>query len=275
MTLWPNGREITMPKKITFTIESLRELGGNKYNHKFTYLFFNNEIGSKDQFKYICPIHGEQVSQPRYHLDPTKHTGCIKCGRVLAVKNATKREDIFKEQATKYHEGKYDYSKFVYSGNKVHGNVRCTTCEHEWKVRPDLHLSAKSKQGCPSCKLNAIYTKDYYEKHFIEDHECSLYIVKFTERVTKESFVKVGITKHSNIKTRFRGLHSKYIIEVLYQKDSMFFEVYKLEQQLHSLSKNYKYKPIDKFKGYTECFTIEVLDILQSSLGAILEVNSP
>ena len=31
----------------------------------------------------------------------------------------------------------------------------------------------------------------------------------------------------------------------------------------------------NKFKGYTECFNTKCLDNLQSSLGVILEVNSP
>ena len=264
-----------MPKKKTFTFERLQQLGDTKYNNKFTYIPFEGEIGNKDEFKYICPVHGKQVSQPRYHLDPNKQAGCYACSRVIAIKNATKDEEAFKEQATKYHEGKYDYSKFVYKGNKVHGIVHCNTCGHEWNVRPDLHLATDSKRGCPKCKVNAIYTKEYYERHDIQDHECSLYIVQFIERQTKETFIKIGITKHKNIKTRFRGLHDKYIITTLYQKDTMFYEAYESEQRLQKLVKNYAHVPNDKFKGYTECFNIKCLDNLQSSLGVILEVKSP
>lgn len=264
-----------MPKKKTFTLERLQQLGDTKYNSKFTYIHFEGEIGNRDKFKYICPLHGEQSGEPRYHLDPNKTTGCIKCGRELAIKNATKDENIFKAQAIKYHEGKYDYSKFIYKGNKIHGIVRCNTCGHEWNVRPDLHLATDSKRGCPKCKVNAIYTKKYYEKHGIQDHECSLYIVQFIERKSKETFIKIGITKHSSIKTRFRGLHDKYEIIILYQKDTMFFEAYELEQQLQKLVHEYKYIPNDKFKGYTECFNTNCLDNLQSSLEVILEVKSP
>ena len=40
-----------MPKKKTFTFERLQQLGDSKYNNKFTYLHFEGEIGSKDEFK--------------------------------------------------------------------------------------------------------------------------------------------------------------------------------------------------------------------------------
>ena len=240
----------------------------NKYDYQLV-----NYVSNRNKVKIICSKHG--IFEQSYDRHLNQKSKCPKCSQLHG--NNLKRDSLetFIKKANNIFNNKYDYSKFVYKGNKVHGIVHCNTCGHEWNVRPDLHLATDSKRGCPKCKVNAIYTKEYYERHDIQDHECSLYIVQFIERQTKETFIKIGITKHKNIKTRFRGLHDKYIITTLYQKDTMFYEAYESEQRLQKLVKNYAYVPNDKFKGYTECFNIKCLDNLQSSLGVILEVKSP
>ena len=99
---------------------------------------------------------------------------------------------------------------------------------------------------------------------------------------TFERLQQLGDTKYNNKFTyiSFEGEignkdEFKYIITVLYRKDTMFYEAYESEQRLQKLVKNYTYVPNDKFKGYTECFNTKCLDNLQSSLGVILEVKSP
>lgn len=61
----------------------------------------------------------------------------------------------------------------------------------------------------------------------------------------------MGITKHDNIKYRFRGLKN-YSIEILHIYPLMFFKAFKIEQYvLNTLIKS-RYIPTYSFKGHTE-----------------------
>lgn len=63
-------------------------------------------------------------------------------------KIATKEK--FVEKARKLHGDRYDYSKVVYKGNKIHVEIICPEHGVFWQ-RPDSH--AARGQGCPFCAL--------------------------------------------------------------------------------------------------------------------------
>lgn len=122
------------------------------------------------------------------------------------------------------------------------------------------------KLGCPKCVVKQIYTTQYYEANNIHDHEAMLYIVLFEN--DHEKFLKVGITKHENIKYRFRG-YKDYKIVVLLGIKSTFFKAYPVEQSLLKKFEPFKYQPLSKFKGHTEALH---LDCKNQLLSSVLEI---
>jgi hypothetical protein len=85
--------------------------------------------------------------------------------------------------------------------------------------------------------------------------------------------VKVGITKHENVKYRFRG-YKDYKIQVLLTLRSTFYKAFALEQDLLSKYKDLKYEPLKKFKGHTEVLNYACKSQLMSSMLEITLENS-
>lgn len=124
-----------------------------------------------------------------------------------------------------------------------------------------MHLHRN--QGCPNCLVKAIYTDQYYEAHNIPDHKVMLYLVSFKSE--DEEFLKIGITKHENIKYRFRG-YTDYTITVLLGLSLMFSQAFPVEQEILRKYANSKYLPLRKFKGHTEALNYSEKDKIMSSV---------
>lgn len=135
----------------------------------------------------------------------------------------------------------------------------------------DQICSLIKNNGCPNCVVRNIYTIAYYEKYNIPDHECFLYIVEFHS--DQEVFIKVGITKHENVKYRFRG-YKHYEIQTVLVIRSTFYKAYSFEQELLYKFRDFKYKPLNKFKGHTEVLDYSCKSQLMSSLLEIVEEKS-
>jgi hypothetical protein len=93
-----------------------------------------------------------------------------------------------------------------------------------------------------------------------------LYVLVLVNKKTDErECLKIGITQGNSYKavtTRAKGFQ-KYEHRVQKIIKGTLLEVYNLEQTLHSLFKEYKYRP-EKFGGHTECFKLDILkDVLQ------------
>ncbi len=80
---------------------------------------------------------------------------------------------------------------------------------------------------------------------------CNLYVIKMAAQ--DEVFYKIGITSQ-DISRRFREHDTTYEVNVLELIESNRFDAIILENKLHDLHKEYKYKPKQFFKGHTECF---------------------
>ena len=71
----------------------------------------------------------------------------------------------------------------------------------------------------------------------------------------KESFIKIGKTFRT-IKDRFYKIREMpYTYEVLKVIEGDALEVSKIEHTLHKINKDFRYSPILKFSGATECFS--------------------
>lgn len=77
-----------------------------------------------------------------------------------------------------------------------------------------------------------------------------------------EYFIKIGRT-FNTVSKRFSGNKMPYNFVLLksYSFNSLL-SCSVFEKQLHNKYKKLSYKPNIKFKGYTECFTDNLLDVL-------------
>lgn len=95
-----------------------------------------------------------------------------------------------------------------------------------------------------------------------------LYCVVLVNRKTFErEAVKIGITKGTSFKDAIkRSLGFKgYDIRIQKLVYGPLEEIFNLEQWLHELWLEERYKPTQKFGGWTECFNIDKLpEILKS-----------
>ncbi len=87
----------------------------------------------------ICPIHGDFLQKPKYHL---MGNGCQKC---FATPKSTTEEFIKKAKAI--YGDTYDYSKVEYKGNKEKVCIICPK-HGEWWMSPNNHLRG---HRCPGC----------------------------------------------------------------------------------------------------------------------------
>lgn len=216
------------------------------YGNRFDYSLVEYKALYAPKIKIKCNEHNEIFEQI-----PKRHLQFMSCRFCSSSSKKTKEE--FVTNAKAIHGDKYNYDEFEYKNNKVKGKIVCNNCTNSWLIRPDNHIG--NKNGCPSCVDHSIYTEEYYKKNNIADHECYLYLVEFTK--DSESFLKVGITKHSNIKYRFRGQLPDYDFNLLYSIKTNFYNAYRKEQELHSKFKDDKYLPTVKFKGRTECLNLD------------------
>lgn len=112
----------------------------------------------------------------------------------------------------------------------------------------------------PHCAVSTIkYSEDNFKKHreFFKDRVGIMYLLRLEKE--EESFYKVGITGRDK-KYRITSIAQHYKVEVLYETEHLIEECYRLEQKFLGEFRDYKYIPKDKFKGYTECLTVNPID---------------
>lgn len=86
----------------------------------------------------ICPEHGEFWQTPSDHLSGC---GCQKCKHYIRTK------EEFVDEASRIHNGKYDYSKINYDKTKAKVCIICPEHGEFWQL-PTNHLKG---HGCPKC----------------------------------------------------------------------------------------------------------------------------
>ena len=86
-----------MSKKLTIEqfIEKAKEVHENKYDYsKSVYKGYDIPL------RIICPLHGEFMQKPHYHLSGS---GCYECGKIKSDESKRKNIDQFIEQAKRIH----------------------------------------------------------------------------------------------------------------------------------------------------------------------------
>lgn len=117
-------------------IQKARAKHGDKYDYSQSVY-----VNSRTEVTIICPEHGPFIQRAGNHL----LYGCPKCAGNVAPTN-----EEFIEQATKVHNGKYDYSKVDIKGAKDKITIICPI-HGEFEQRYRDHLRGC---GCNKCRLS-------------------------------------------------------------------------------------------------------------------------
>lgn len=149
------GQSITVAVRKLNTdnfIAKAKNIHGDKYDYSL--VVYEN---SKKQIKIICSIHDIFKQLPNSHLNGS---GCIKCGRDIAVRKMTSCKEKFINKAVEVHGNKYDYSLVEYIGSR--DNVKIICPEHGiFEQTPSSHLLGSN---CPKCSYKNVSEKNRIDK---------------------------------------------------------------------------------------------------------------
>jgi len=222
----------------------------NKYDYSKTEF-----LRLLDNITVICPIHGEFSIRANLLLHGS---GCRKCGSISASKARRNLDQDIISRAKAIWGDQFDYSEMNFRGMRHFCKIKCNLCGEWFQQKMDKHINAK-QNGCPNCASHLAWTRtswiDYCEnKNQLEPH---VYIVRLFN--DNESFVKIGITSNSVFSRMWK---IPYQYEVIRQiiGDPKF--VYDKENELHKKYKGFRYKPKIEFGGHTECFSLDILPLI-------------
>ena len=178
----------------------------------------------------------------------------------LSIQSATNKSDFWIRRAKDriFLSENICYDKCKYEDNKTQVSLRCIEHNYNYTQRPSHHMA--NVQGCPHCATSVIkYSEENFEKHreFFKDRRGIMYLLRLDGN--GESFYKVGITGRDK-KYRISSLSLNYNIKILYEEENTIEECFRLEQNFLKDFEQYKYEPKIKFKGYTECLTINPIE---------------
>lgn len=201
--------------------------------------------------KIVCPEHGA------FWQTPAKHLGGFNCSQCAGNARATAEQ--FTEKAQKVHGNVYGYSKVEYVNRQTKVEIVCSKHGSFWQT-PSDHLNGC---GCPYCfteNLDGVYSMGWLESNpHLHDDPCLVYLLEVYN--DSERFLKLGLTKNTVDKRYSHGYdigHYSYCI--LDQKETTLKNGILLEEQAKDLFCFFKYYPISKFHGWTECFDMVVFE---------------
>lgn len=217
----------------------------NKHYRNGEFEIISNYLGRKSsvQVKYKGHVYNVSVPQLLEGKLPDIKSSCDKTLLWLHK---------FKEK--RYDFDNIDYSKVEYKTSKENVIFRCKIHDIEYLQRVGHHCN--NVQGCIRCmKYPVIYNEDTIVKHkdFLQNLNGFLYVVRLKSK--QEDFYKVGITVENRLMYRFSELERYYEITFEYLEGGDMVRLFKLEQRFLEEFEDYKYNPMIKFRGYTECLT--------------------
>lgn len=218
-------------------IRRFAEVHGTLYDYSLV-----DYINSDTKIKIVCRNHGvfEQLSYSHIF-----GSGCPSC----ASSYQPSTSEVI-EQFKNIHSDKYDYSKVDYQGAFVDVEIICKTHGSFMQVAK----THKKGSGCPDCAIAIGHTKSsYLEGCNSTGGNTHLYLIECTGN--DETFYKVGIAKkgaNSRFDSRRKLPYDFSIIKEIHGSAALIWD---LEKSIHSIMRDFKYKPDIDFKGKTECFS--------------------
>ena len=171
-------------------------------------------------------------------------------GHSVTIESCNEKEELFKFKAALKHNNKYIYGSFKYINSKQKIPIICPV-HGEFKLSAECHLFGN---GCRKCKNDsASFSRSEWIERF-KNKLCTFYILEFYNN--NELFIKVGITA-VNIKKRYANCKN-YKYKLLLEIKGSSEYISDLEKSFLFNYKEFKYNPLCKFEGRTECFLINI-----------------
>ena len=222
-----------------------------------------NGSRTKRYYRCKCDNCSTEVEVTSHQYSKNPNALCKICSpKQVAEQNRLKAADEFVAKVKAIHGDKYDYSNTKYYKNQEKVSIHCNTCNTSFTQRPADH---KRGHGCPNCKVSGGWSYSDWEKAGKDKDDFRVYLIECWN--DNERFLKIGKT-FNPLHRRFGGTYNmayewKCIIEI---KGSAKY-ICELEQHLHNMFKEHKYKPEITFHGITECYLLEakekIIDLLQ------------
>lgn len=190
--------------------------------------------------------------------------GCYSCANIATSKRLQKDTKWFVEEATKVHNGKYDYSLVDYKSAKTHVDIICH--EHGepyvFSQSPDNHKN-KGK-GCDQCKrLNLRHVHFHLSrveamKEDYESRPSGVYLLNL-----KDDIYKIGVSydvyKRSLEIDRSSPFEDR-CTTVVFNEMNLYKSIH-LEHNLHKLYKAFNVKFTEVWEGHSECFKLTTAQV--------------
>jgi predicted nucleic-acid-binding Zn-ribbon protein len=225
--------------KVSEFIKNANKIHSNKYDYSITeYKNTNTKV------KIICPIHGVFEQQPADHL--AGHS-CSKCGAANTGGVLTREQFIV--NATKIHNGKYDYTKSLYTRMKFKIIITCPY-HGDFTQTPSDHINGNGCQVCGGNRKRAKYFNEPTILYYLYFPSIGAYKIGIT-------LASRGISKRFNTE---KHLEYKILQSKLYETGKEAFEQ---EQDILKKYSEHRYsgpKFLNK-GGESECFNIDVLGL--------------
>lgn len=228
----------------------------NQVHNNFYSYPNKNYLNPETKIQIVCPKHGMFEQKARNHLWIGQ--GCSEC--YSASKGLNRRilwSDFF-QAAIKCHGNTYLYDEASFE--MLSEPVRIFCKKHGWfEQRGHRHISG---QGCPTCARQL--HRGRWNSELLPDElksiKCNLYY--FRVDGNSETFYKIGITNDINRRKNTIERESGYCykIRVLQVLEGTLYSSMQLEELLLQEYSENSYTPKIKFSGYTECFSISVLE---------------
>lgn len=233
-----------------YTVESFRNWANEIHSNFYDYSLVSTIQG---KLPIICPIHGIFYMTADDHI--RNGNRCRKC--------AYARDGIpfteFRTRAIRCHSDQYSYNSDDYTNMSTKVKFTCKKCNSVHECWPHVHINGR---GCTLCYPNISgkggYTHGYFETNPSEkDLPGMFYVIRMYSKT--ESFIKIGITKY-DVATRYKKMYA-YSYDIITATSMTLYEAFCLEQETLSSLTQYKYWPSERFHGWTECLTEDVVKL--------------
>lgn len=210
-----------------------------------------NEMGARNKVTLICTKHAcEFTLSVSARLSGQK---CPKCSAENYRKLRTIPKEEYYKRANETHSNEYTYADdFITSQHAI--TFYCS--EHGRQRRNSYdHLRGA---GCRKCEKYGQLTDKLTREGYINTAKgrvTILYLIKCEDE--NENFYKIGKTFRS-VEERFKGVLLPYNYKIVKTYEGEAGEVWDLEEKLHLYFKKYSYKPMKRFSGFSECYTLDL-----------------
>lgn len=250
--LFDDVQEADLIKRKEAFLVNAKEIHNDKYQYNLS-----NFANTNCSIVITCPVHGDFTQAVRDHI---AGSGCQKC----ASENKAVGLEEFIRRGKENFGDKYDYSSVEYVNNST--KVKLTCPDHgDFEQLAASHMNGR---GCFECSANLRHWN--YKAYCNRNDEFAntvgkLYLLRLTNE--KESFLKVGVSVgFLNRLAKYR--QDGFTIEVIKTTEDLAINIAEKETDLLNFIKvnNFKYIPLTKFSGRTECAVLDAEDLIKERI---------